>query len=88
MSHHDTRLSLESTFEQLKSSIAAALPGADIHVEGGGGHFTISVVSEAFEGKNTLGRQRLVYSAITALMAGDDAPVHAVDKLTTKTPNE
>jgi len=88
MSHHDTRLSLESTLEQLRERIAEALPGADIDVGGGGGHFTITVVSDAFEGQNTLGRQRMVYSAITDLMSGDDAPVHAVDQMITKTPSE
>jgi hypothetical protein len=30
--------------------------------------------------------QRLVYAAITHLMKGDMAPVHAVDSLRTKTP--
>ena len=29
-------------------------------------------------------QQRMVYSAITELMRGDDAPIHAVDKLTTR----
>jgi acid stress-induced BolA-like protein IbaG/YrbA len=39
-----------------------------------------------FAGKNMLESQRLVYSAITHLMAGDMAPVHAVDSLKTRTP--
>ena len=88
MSHHPTRLSLESTLEQMRSAILEAIPGAIVEVNGGGGHFTISVVSDAFEGKNTLNRQRLVYGAITSLMHGDDAPVHAVDQMITKTPSE
>jgi len=55
-------------------------------VNGGGGHFTIEVVSSAFAGKGMLESQRLVYSAIAHLMKGDLAPVHAVDSLKTKTP--
>ena len=88
MSHHPTRLSLESTLEQMRNAILEAIPGAIVEVNGGGGHFTISVVSDVFEGKNTLNRQRLVYGAITPLMHGDDAPVHAVDQMVTKTPSE
>ena len=71
---------------ELKSRIEAALPGCDAQVQGGGGHYTISVTSELFEGKRTLARKRMVYSAITDLMMGDNAPVHAVDYLETKTP--
>jgi len=55
-------------------------------VRGGGGHFEIDVTSEAFEGKRLLDKQRLVYGAIAHLMQGDDAPVHAIDRLDTHTP--
>lgn len=51
-----------------------------------GGHFEIAVTSPAFEGKNTLERHRLVLNAIKELMAGDAAPVHAVDSIRTKLP--
>jgi acid stress-induced BolA-like protein IbaG/YrbA len=43
-------------------------------------------MSAAFEGKNTLAKQRMVYAAITHLMTGDSAPVHAVDRLETTLP--
>ena len=46
----------------------------------------VAVVSTAFEGKRILEQQRLVYSAIAHLMAGDTAPVHAVDRMVCKTP--
>jgi len=55
-----------------------------VKVEGAGGHFTIDVTSEAFQGKNMLESQRLVYGAIAHLMKGDRAPVHAVDSLKTR----
>jgi stress-induced morphogen len=50
-----------------------------------GGHFDIVVSSPVFEGKKTLEKHRLVLNAIKELMAGDAAPVHAVDSIRTKT---
>ena len=73
-------------FAQITEHIQAAIPDAEVKVEGGGGHFSIAVTSKAFAGKNLLGKQRLVYSAIAPLMAGANAPVHAVDRLETIIP--
>jgi len=39
-----------------------------------------------FKGKKTLEKQRMVYSAIKELMAGNNAPVHAIDILETLIP--
>ena len=72
--------------DEIKAKILNALPDAIVSVDGGGGHFTIEVTSAAFEGKNTLQRQRIVYKAIWDLMAGDNAPLHAVDSMVCKTP--
>ena len=44
------------------------------------------VISSAFEGKGLLAKQRLVYGALTELMA-EHAPVHAIDSLKTLVPN-
>ncbi len=85
MSHH-TRMSAQDTLDEIQRRVTAALPDASVQATGGGGHFTISVVSSQFEGLRTLARKRLVYSAITELMTGDDAPIHAVDRLDTNTP--
>lgn len=74
--------------EAIRDSIVGAIPDAQVHVEGSGGHFVIEVVSQVFEGKSLLQKQRLVYRSIKELMAGDAAPVHAVDKLITKLPGE
>ena len=71
-----------------RNAILEALPGAQVTVHGGGGHFEIHVISEAFEGKRILARQRLVYAAITPLMAGDAAPMHAVDRMVCQTPEQ
>ena len=68
--------------------MGGAIPGCTVTASGGGGHYTIEVVSDSFEGLNTLKKQRLVYSAIKDLMAGADAPVHAVDSLKTLTTAE
>ena len=73
--------------ETIRTSILEKIPDAQIVVDAGsGGHFTIQVVSPIFSGKNMVESQRLVYGAIAHLMKGDGAPVHAVDKLTTKAP--
>lgn len=75
-----------SITETIRKAIATAIEDAEVKVAGGGGHFTIEVTSKAFEGKNMVQSQRLVYGAIKDLMAGDNAPVHAVDSLITKVP--
>ena len=77
---------MDSIEDQARAAIEAAIPGAKVQVRGGGGHFEIHVVSEAFEGKRILARQRMVYAAITPLMAGESAPMHAVDRMVCETP--
>jgi acid stress-induced BolA-like protein IbaG/YrbA len=83
MSDHATNFQGD-VVEAVKKAIEEALPGARAQVSGGGGHYNIEVVSPVFAGKSTLESQRLVYSAITPLMKGDMAPVHAVDSLKTR----
>ena len=85
MSSHPTSFQ-GSVTDAIRKAIEEKIEGAIVEVAGGGGHFEIVATSSAFEGKGTLERQRLIYSAITHLMAGDLAPDHAVDKITTKTP--
>ena len=52
--------------------------------EGGETHFHVTVVSEAFEGKSRVDRQRMVYALLAEEMADR---VHAL-ALTTRTPAE
>jgi len=78
--------SRNSVVDSLRLSIEEKIPNAVAKVSGAGGHFSIEVVSPKFEGMSRLDSQRLVYSAITHLMLGDQAPVHAVDSLKTLTP--
>ncbi|MBL6613474.1 MAG: BolA family transcriptional regulator [Reyranella sp.] len=52
--------------------------------DGGESHFRVEIVSSAFEGKNRVARQRLVYAALKEEF---DAGLHAL-ALTTLTPAE
>jgi acid stress-induced BolA-like protein IbaG/YrbA len=73
--------------EKLREAVLAALPDARVEVEAGSpGHFALTVVSAAFAGLPRVRQQQAVYAAIAHLMAGDAAPVHAIDRLITKTP--
>jgi stress-induced morphogen len=72
--------------DAITEAVTKVIPGARVVVESGSqGHYSLTVVSPVFEGKTLLASQRLVLGAIAHLMKGDRAPVHAVDKLTTRT---
>lgn len=84
MSNHHHSGDSGPVIEAIRTAISGAIEGAVVEVTGGGGHYSIVVVSPAFEGKGMLDSQRMVYAAITDLMSGDNAPVHAVDSLRTR----
>ena len=86
MSDHPSRFTGSDLPGHVRTLIESAIPGAKAEVAGGGGHYTIAVTAAAFKGKSMLEQQRMVYSVITELMKGEDAPIHAVDKLITKIP--
>jgi BolA family transcriptional regulator, general stress-responsive regulator len=50
----------------------------------GGGHFRVTLVAEAFRGRSSLERHRLVYAAIAPLMS---SAVHALN-IIARTPEE
>jgi acid stress-induced BolA-like protein IbaG/YrbA len=75
-----------SIHEAVRASILEAIPDASVEVQGGGGHFTIDVVSPIFGSLNRVKKQQVVLRAIRHLMDGAAAPVHAVDTLTTRVP--
>jgi len=85
MSEHPTDF-VGSIDQAIKAGITAKIPDAVVEVSGGGGHYTISVVSPVFGGKSMLESQRLVLGSIKHLINGDRAPVHAVDSLITRVP--
>jgi acid stress-induced BolA-like protein IbaG/YrbA len=79
--------SVDDVCAALRAAIVAALPDAQVEVTPNSpGHFEIKVVSSAFADKSMVKKQQLVYGAIKELMAGDNAPVHAIDRLKTDTP--
>ncbi len=85
MSDHPTDF-VGSVEDAIVTGIRQQLPDAVVEVAGGGGHYRIAVTSVWFDGKSLLQRQRAVLSAISHLINGDRAPVHAVDSLETRVP--
>ena len=69
--------------EQICEAVGAAIKNAKVEVSGNGGHYSLRVESVMFDGKKTLEKQRMVYSALKELMSGNNAPVHAIDNLET-----
>jgi len=74
---------MASIEQEIEDAVKSAIDDASVVVRGSGGHFEIKVVSAQFEGKKMLEKQRMVLRSIKHLMAGDAAPVHAIDKLET-----
>merc|ERR1740139_1585997 len=79
-----------SIVDTCRDKIIKGLETDDVIVKGAfddpnGSHISIEVVSELFQGKRAMQRQQLVYKAIWEEMQG---PVHAVDAIICKTPEE
>ncbi len=74
------------TAEALRRAIREQIPDAQVEVApGGAGHFELRVTSASFAGESRLRQQQRVYAAIAPLLRGDAAPVHAIDRLETRT---
>lgn len=52
---------------------------------GGGGHFTVNIVADAFQGQSMVQRHRLVYAAVEDLMQQNE--VHALS-IQARSPDE
>lgn len=77
----------DGVLEKMRDAIRDAFPGSEVEVRpGGAGHFEISVVSEAFRGQARVRQHQSVYAAVAPFMTGDAPPVHAIDRLETRTP--
>jgi acid stress-induced BolA-like protein IbaG/YrbA len=63
----------------IKQMIEAGLPGSEAQVTGDGTHFEAVIISDAFEGKNTLARHRMVYGALGDAM---QSAIHALSMRT------
>ncbi|PWA52904.1 BolA protein [Artemisia annua] len=75
---------MQSMQSKIKEELNAELVTVN-DAYGDGRHVSIDVVSSAFEGKSAVNRQRMVYKAIWEEL---QSVVHAVDQMTTKTPEE
>jgi stress-induced morphogen len=77
----------EPLAEEIRARIEGELPGARARVRcTSTGHFAIEVESAAFAGQPRVRQHQMVYAAIAPLMAGDAAPVHAIDRLDCRVP--
>lgn len=77
----------EQIVAQLEQAIREGLPEALVVVRAASpGHFEVEVSSASFAGLSRVKQQQAVYATIKHLMAGDAAPVHAVDRMVTRTP--
>jgi acid stress-induced BolA-like protein IbaG/YrbA len=70
----------------IKKLIEIGLPLSTVNVEGDDGrHFSVVVISPAFEGKNRIQKQQLVHSTLGSHIA--DGTIHALS-IKTFTPEE
>ena len=73
--------------QEIRRRIESALPGAQVTVRdmtGGGDHYEVEVVCEAFDGVPPLQRHRMVYKPLKDVLGAD---LHAL-ALKTRTPQE
>ncbi len=71
--------------DQVRGTLMAQFPDAQVEVEGSDGKFRLTLISDRFAGLSRVKRQQLVYAAIGQAIA--DGSVHAVT-MTTLTPEE
>lgn len=64
------------TPDEIKSLLVAALPDADVTVQGEGGKFTVTVVTDRFEGMRPVAKQQLIYGPLNPHIAS--GAIHAV----------
>ncbi len=69
---------MAADLEEIRSLIAAALPGADVEIvdEGGGDHLRAIVAAPQFAGRSRIDQHRMVKSAVQDRM--DDGSIHAL----------
>ncbi|PIR01550.1 MAG: BolA family transcriptional regulator [Nitrospinae bacterium CG11_big_fil_rev_8_21_14_0_20_45_15] len=77
--------------EKLSAQHVGIIDDSDKHrghkAAGGGGHFTVTVVSECFRNVNIIDKCRLVYSALDEQINGQPKLIHAL-QIKTFTPDE
>lgn len=72
--------------QEIKSLIETGLANSTAHVEGDDGrHYSVAVISPAFEGKNRIQKQQLVHATLGNRII--DGTIHAIS-IKTFTPQE
>lgn len=71
----ETRLTAALSPQSLHIDDESALHAGHAGARDGGGHYRVEIVADAFSGKGTLARHRLVYDAVGDLMP---AAIHAL----------
>ncbi len=67
---------------EIQQRIETEIPNAQVEVHSGSDrHYEISIVSAAFKDLSQVKQHQMVYAAINDLMAGNDAPIHAIDRM-------
>ena len=64
------------TTDDIKKLIEEAIPGSRVSVTGDGCNCEATVISDAFEGLNTLKRHQMIYAPVNPYIA--DGTVHAL----------
>ena len=66
---------------EIEKLILEAFPGARVEIRdlaGDCNHYASTVVAEEFRGKNRVQQQRMVNAALAPIIAGANAPLHAL----------
>ncbi|WP_040481547.1 BolA family protein [Luminiphilus syltensis] len=70
---------------EVQALVATAFPDGEVRVDLDGGHYTVTVVSAAFEGVRPVARQQRVYAPLAPVIA--QGTIHAVN-IKALTPSE
>ena len=68
------------TVDEVKALLVAALPDAEILVQGEGSKYTVTVVTDRFAGMRPVAKQQLVYAPLNPHIASGE--IHAVSMRT------
>ena len=73
---------------EIERLIKATFPDAVVEIQdlaGDNNHYAATITDEAFRGKNRVQQQRMVNAALSEILEGQNAPLHAL-ALTIKVP--
>lgn len=66
---------------EIERLIKVTFPNARVEVRdlaGDGNHYAATVIDESFRGKNRVQQQRMVNAALSGILEGPNAPLHAL----------